>query len=312
MENPNLVRRRILIAAIVLLGGLMAWPALRARMNSPVSAQNMMNAYAPVVFGEVAGPTPLPTVPGTATATTEPTATATPTLTPTATATATETPTATPTETPTATATLEPTNTPTATATPDDSETPEPTNTPKPTNTPTATATLPPGEELLFYNWNRPIVEADAGFALENPPTVDGDWTTPINYGGGTLYFRAEVRSQPVEQPGMRLGFCFWQNPGNLENCAGSEVPGIAGNVVTWSIPVNQMWKKDGIPLDWSKDRSKLGVIVRNKKNLPVSDKQGWMWNGENPDEWYPLDVWVMGVIVEEGAGFSGWDNYIP
>lgn len=317
MGETKYARRVMMVIALVVIGA-MAVPALRAALNDQVSAaEGLNNAFAPVVFGEVAGPTPLPTIPGTSTATLEPTSTPEPSETPTLTPTATQTPTSTPTETPTSTATLEPTETPTATATPDDSETPQPTETatptktPKPTNTPTATATLPPGEELLFYNWNRPIVKADQGFALENPPTVNGDWTTPINFGGGTLYFRAEVRSIPVDQPGMRLGFCFWQNP-DLENCGGSNVPGVAGTVVTWSVPVGELWMKNKLPIDWSQPRSKLGVIVRNEKNLPVSNKQGWNWNGEIPEEWYPLDVWVMGVVVEKGAGFGGWDNYLP
>ena len=50
---------------------------------------------------------------------------------------------------------------------------------------------------------------------------------------------------------------------------------------------------------------------MRNRYNLPVSDKQGWNWNGENPDNWYPLDLRFTVVVVEKGAGFSGWDNYV-
>ncbi len=203
------------------------------------------------------------------------------------------------------------TNTPTPTATA--TSTPTPTNTPTATSTPTVTPTLPPGEEMLVYDWNKPVTKAESGFAIDNPPLANGNWATPINFAQGTLYFRAEIRSQPVAQDQMRLGFCVWQkvNKIDYENCSGESVPGQKGTVVTWSVPVTGMWKKEGRLIIWDQPRSRNGFAVRNRKNLPVSDKQGWNWNGENPDNWYPLDLRFTVVVVEKGAGFSGWDNYI-
>jgi hypothetical protein len=107
----------------------------------------------------------------------------------------------------------------------------------------------------------------------------------------------------------MRLGFCFWQL--EAENCAGADVPGHAGTVVTWSRGVKDLFKVGGLPVNWSLPRRRNGFAVRNGDNLPVSDNSGWNWNGEDPDEWYPLDVRFTVVVVEKGAGFSGWDNYI-
>ena len=164
-----------------------------------------------------------------------------------------------------------------------------------------------------MYDWNKPVTKAESGFAIDNPPLANGNWTTPINFAQGTLYFRAEIRSQPVAQDGMKLGFCFWQRIDKIdyENCNGESVPGRKGTVVTWSVPVANMWKKEGRMVIWDQPRSRNGFAVRNRKNLPVSDKQGWNWNGENPDAWYPLDLRFTVVVVEKGAGFSGWDNYV-
>ncbi len=67
----------------------------------------------------------------------------------------------------------------------------------------------------------------------------------------------------------------------------------------------------DGHPVDWSLPRARNGFAVRNGKNDPVSDKQGWNWSGEDPDAWYPLDVRFTVVVVEKGAGFSGWEDYV-
>ena len=180
------------------------------------------------------------------------------------------------------------------------------------TKTPTATPTLPPGEELLVFDWNKPITKQESGFGVDIPPLANGDWTTPVNFAEGTLYFRAEIRSQQEPQPEMRLGFCFWQrnNKVDYENCNGNPVPGYAGTVVTWSTPVKDLWKKDGRSIIWNQPRARNGFSVRNKKNDPVSGKQGWNWSGEDPDKWYPLDLRFTVVVVEKGAGFSGWDNY--
>lgn len=324
------------LAVILIIGtafAAMITSALRADERSDVNSDP--GAFMPVLLSDAGGVTATPTIPSqgspTPTATLESTAapsatpTATATLTSTATTTPTSTPTGTPTATPTATDTPTDTSTPTATATtdiestptptstptitPTDTPTDTPTNTPTDTPTPTVTPTLPPGEELLVFDWNKPVTEADGGFAVDIPPIANGDWTKPINFAEGTLYFRAEIRSQPVPQDEMRLGFCFWQEV--AENCAGSPVPGRKGTVVTWERPVKDMFKVNGISIDWSKARRRNGFAVRNRNNNPVSNKQGWNWSGEDPKAWYPLDLRFTVVVVEKGAGFSGWENYV-
>lgn len=336
------VTRGKMVALLLFGASLVAFMVTALRAEGRSSADELpLNAFVPVVLADMGGtvhnPTPTlqatPTLSMTLEASATPgmtstaTETATSTATPTLTSTTTETPTATPTETSTATPTATDTSTPTEMPTETPTETPTvsleatatltptgtPTNTPTATSTPTVTPTLPPGEELLVFDWNKPVTKADSGFAIDNPPLANGNWTTPINFAQGTLYFRAEIRNQPVPQDRMRLGFCFWQRIDKVdyENCNGEIVPGVKGNVVEWSVPVENMWKKDGLLIKWSQPRSRNGFAVRNRQNLPVSDKQGWNWNGENPDHWYPLDLRFTVVVVEKGAGFSGWDNYV-
>jgi hypothetical protein len=321
-----------MIALLLFSASLMAFmvTALRAEGRSSAD-EHPLSAFVPVMLADMGGtgtpPTPTLQVTPTLTMTVEvsatpsvtPTATdtTTPTETTTLTPTATETPTATPTETATATptATDTPTETPTETptvsleATATLTPTGTPTKTPTATSTPTVTPTLPPGDELLVFDWNKLVTEAESGFAVDIPPLANDDWTKPINFAEGTLYFRAEIRSQPEAQDEMRLGFCFWQEV--AENCAGSKVAGRPNNVVTWSRPVEDLFMVDGIAINWSEPRRRNGFAVRNKNNDPVSDKQGWDWAGEDPKKWYPLDLRFTVVVVEKGAGFSGWDNYI-
>jgi len=275
-----------------LLTILVALTALAFVLAGASAARNRRH-FLPAVFS-VQGALPTPTPETTATATAAPTGTVTPT--PTATSTATPTPTATVTETPTASVT--------------------PTASPTPAATPTATPTeLPPGEELLVFDLNRPVTVDDRGFPWDKPPmpSANGDWTQPINFAQGTLYLRAEVRSQPVPQKDMKLQFCFWQYGSRLETCSPlATVPGTSGTVVTWSTAVAKMWKKDGVPLDWWAPRDRNGVSIKNKMGVPVSDYSDYNWGGEDPQAWYPLDMRFTVVVVEKGAGFSGWDHYIP
>jgi len=322
--KANKTGHRVRLALIVGLvaAALMAMQSLASGEPAALDARGH-RAYNPALFGEEAGPARTPTTEATASpthsaGTATATASATPSRSPTATATATATETPSPTHTETATATATLTNTPTATATDDSAptRTPKPTRTPRATATatltPTPTATPPPGEELLVFDLNRPVTRDDHGFPWDKPPLANGDWTKPINFAEGTLYLRVEIFDQPVPQS-MKLEFCVWQASNTRENCSSRvAVSGERGTVVTWSLPVKQMWKKDGVPIDWSAARDRNGVAIRNSQGEPVSDFSGWAWSGEDPAKWYPLDMRFTVVVVEKGAGFSGWENYVP
>lgn len=272
----------------------------------------------------------------TATQTPTPTNTATSTLTPTNTPTntPTHTPTATATNTPTNTPTATPTNTPTATATRIASATPTATvtRTPTPTRTPTATATATasptpgpsptPGltsDEKLVFDWDKEVIQNMGGFAQYKPlsayPQYDnGNWVIG-NFQNGTLYFRAAVKRMPTAdgQPGMKLGFCFWQQiPVYGEECSKNyAVPGVPGTDMSWTQTLGSFAEINAATIDWSQPRWKAGFVVRNSRGKPVSNKLNFNWSGEDPTKWYPMDIHYTVVLVAPGGdGFSGWQNY--
>jgi len=70
------------------------------------------------------------------------------------------------------------------------------------------------------------------------------------------------------------------------------------------------MWKKNNRALDWTKPRDRNGVAIKNMAGKPVSNYSGWNWNGENPAQWYPMNMRFTVVIVRQGQTFSGWGNY--
>ncbi len=160
------------------------------------------------------------------------------------------------------------------------------------------------------------MTTAHHGFPWDKPPAQNGNWVTPINYAEGAFHFRAELRHMP-SQKDLYLQFCIWQYTSELETC--SHTPpetkiSYRGNTVilTWSEAIKDMYLKNGRPLVWAEPRHRNGVSVKNSAKDPVSDYSGWNWNGENPADWYPMDMRFTVVVVEKGKSFSGWDNYIP
>lgn len=173
---------------------------------------------------------------------------------------------------------------------------------------------------MIAYFWDGEVKKSDNGFPRQQPPIENYDWTTPINYAEGTFYMRAEIRSQPVAQQDLHLQFCMWQekngNNFGLEMCTTPKqnVPGNPGTVYCWDQAIADMFGRDN-PIEWDRPRHRAAVPI--KKGGPgtggqdaVSDFNDWNWNGEDPDEWYPLDMKFTVVIVAKDATFSGWDSY--
>ncbi len=167
--------------------------------------------------------------------------------------------------------------------------------------------------ELLVFEVNRPVTVTDRGFPRDRPPkaAANGNWKAPVNFAQGTFHYRAQIRSQPQPQQ-MRLQFCIWQYNFRLENCGDQKaVSGVAGTVATWSQPVQSLWFKNGKVIEWQNPRDVYGLAIKNTQRKPVSNYNGWNWNGENPSQWYPLNIRFTVVVVAQGATFGGWEKYV-
>ncbi|MBD5778993.1 carbohydrate binding domain-containing protein [Pelagicoccus sp. NFK12] len=176
-------------------------------------------------------------------------------------------------------------------------------------------ATCLSAAEMKVFDWNGPASESNRGFPHDQPPLQNGDWETPINYAEGTFHIRIEIRSQPVPQS-MKLQFCIWQekdgNKFELETCTKQQlIVGSEGATLIHSQAIADMWKKGGKPIEWHRARHRVGVAIKTQDGTPVSDYQGWNWNGEDPKAWYPLDFRYTVVVVSKDSEFSGWENYL-
>jgi hypothetical protein len=80
--------------------------------------------------------------------------------------------------------------------------------------------------------------------------------------------------------------------------------------IYTWSLPFKSMKKYKG-EIDWKSPREHVRIAVKNGKSGNVTHKGNFKWSGEDPNEWYPMDIRYSAVVVKKGHTFSGWENYI-
>jgi hypothetical protein len=87
---------------------------------------------------------------------------------------------------------------------------------------------------------------------------------------------------------------------------------GAIPTVGTWSWNVANMWKKDGVPIDWSRPRYSHAIVFwsagGNISDYPIPGNP--LWGDENPNDYFPMIIRFTAFIVSPGTTFSGWDRY--
>jgi hypothetical protein len=194
-------------------------------------------------------------------------------------------------------------------------------------NSPQGTVT-PVSKELLVFDFKGSVTEDGKGLVIaqNNAQTAENiismvpgsnyNWVQPINFHEGTLYLRAEIINQPKPKQ-MKLQFYVWQDnllgdKEGIENSSGTgNVFGTTGTISTWSSSIPSLFRKDNVPLDWSRPRESYALVVKNSGGEPVWNLDGENWSGEIPSEWFPLSIRFTAVAVAKDQLFSGWDNYV-
>jgi hypothetical protein len=173
-------------------------------------------------------------------------------------------------------------------------------------------------DEVLAWDLNKVVTKVDQGFPWDWSPPNNFDWTAPVDYAGGTIYYRYIIRSCAGTGQDVCMQFCFHQNGVENEGCGEGMTfkTFVTGFVVIekWSQRLSTWWMKPGAPLDWSQPRSRAMVAIKKGTNTggtPISDICcGWNWADLDPDQIYPIDMRFTGVVVSAGGTFSGWASY--
>jgi hypothetical protein len=182
--------------------------------------------------------------------------------------------------------------------------------------------------EVLIMDKAGTMTRADHGFWQDIPPkpaSANVNLKSPVDYSTGTVYTRVEVRSMPsTERFMLQMQICQYKADGTgpyygIENCGAWHLvpaPTASGpGLIGWSWNVQDMWKMDGVPIDWSRSRSSHAVVVWTPDGKNISDYSipgNPAWGGVNPDSFFPMTLRFTCVLVSKGSTFSGWQTYFP
>jgi hypothetical protein len=173
-------------------------------------------------------------------------------------------------------------------------------------------------EEIIAWDMDKTVTRADKGFPWDYSPPNNYDWVSPVDYSGGTMYYRYIFRKCAGSGQDICVQFCFHQNGVRNESCgSGTTIKTFeSGPVIIkkFSQPLSHWWNKPGAPVDWSAPRSRAMLAIKKGTTTggtPISNICcNWNWAGLNPDDIYPIAMRFTGVVVSQNGTFSGWENY--
>lgn len=179
--------------------------------------------------------------------------------------------------------------------------------------------------ELLVFEYDGIVTKLSKGFVwdmLSEAPN-NGNWVEPVNYAGGTFHLYSHVRSMPRAESVRAMFNLYQQNDIDQakENENWTDKRSLTpGTPVTWSIPVNACdYKRNldntaiGRPIDYSRPRIRncLRFFTPGDGWEFLRSDYGFNWSGNDPDEYFPMDIHFIVVVVAKGETFSGWDHYV-
>lgn len=187
--------------------------------------------------------------------------------------------------------------------------------------------TLPTGENLVLldvtytHNGNFDLetnvsTGTRAVTFFDLPASIPANLAFPVNYAGGTLYQRLEVRNKPSGFP-VQYQHCLLQgglvfNANNLSSpSACSDANGLtltAPGVYEHVQPLPSLVRAEAF--NWRQPASQQVLIVKDRRGVPVDNRYGFegQWYASPIFSlYYPMQVRYTAVIVPPGGAFTGW-----
>ncbi|MEX2541099.1 MAG: hypothetical protein WD314_04795, partial [Trueperaceae bacterium] len=175
--------------------------------------------------------------------------------------------------------------------------------------TPVASSNTP----LLLVDSVLTHQSADAGgngaFSFVPNSDLKRDLADPVDYAGGTLYQRLDVRSKPSDEV-VHYQLCLVPNDAISVQpaCAASNLLSFSGEgVFEANVDLSEMSGYQSI--DWENGVESLILVVKNDSGLPVDNRYALGDGAVPPDPalYYPMEVRFTAVLVPAGGRFTGW-----
>jgi len=186
------------------------------------------------------------------------------------------------------------------------------------------------GEEFLVFQGERTFSESDNGFhyyyreANDIPLSWPDDWMEPIDYWGGKLRIRIDLKSTPKDLP-LTLQACIWMHDEDGQSGYGDELESCSSQKVNLSKPgvyeaetsiFKYWWHKNSganaIDISRPHHFKRIGLVMRTADNCYVSPYNITPNCWDQRDQYLPLQFHITIVAISAGSGFSGWKNYLP
>jgi tetratricopeptide (TPR) repeat protein len=187
--------------------------------------------------------------------------------------------------------------------------------------------TLPTGENLVLldvtytHNGNFDLeTEVSTGTRaftfFDVPARIPNNLSFPVNYAGGTLYQRLEVRNKPSGFP-VQYQHCLLQSSlafsaGNVSSASAcSDANGLtltAPGIYEHVQPLPSLVRAGAF--NWRQPASQQLLIVKDRRGVPVDNRYGFegAWYASPIFSlYYPMQIRYTAVIVPPGGEFTGW-----
>ncbi len=173
-------------------------------------------------------------------------------------------------------------------------------------------------DEIIVHEQDTSMVKKMGFSEFMLPEKAPSDWTSPIAYKDGTVYFRATILTKPSNTPiHYQLGF-QWEGGCNghyfKEKFPNNRLVTIKKpGTYTWQQDIPSWWEQDcqeQDPIDWTKRISRLLAVVWDETPRVMDDRWGFQREDMNFDLYYPMVTHLQAVLVAPGETFSGWGNY--
>jgi hypothetical protein len=148
------------------------------------------------------------------------------------------------------------------------------------------------------------------------PAGVPANWRTPIDYAGGRIHMRLEVRSKPSANA-VNYQVCIFQDQHSSDKhaCARYQKFTALGTYL-WDQDLPSIYQYAKI--DWTRAMLDTMLVVKDGAGNPVDDRYGFAgaWEGSpNFSLYYPMEVRFSAVVVAKGSVFqppAWWTSTAP
>jgi hypothetical protein len=182
---------------------------------------------------------------------------------------------------------------------------------------PSATTVNASGPQLTWFSGTHTATKNAYARPADASPT---DFTTPVNYADGRMYWRLQITTKPSTKP-MLFQICMWRHtPGktdyNWETCSAEAAMPVSTTGTTYAdLGVIRSWWKKSNGWDWTKRPDVVRIMIKDAatKRLMMSTVCGtYCYTGPDIDQHVPITMTTATVIVPPGTTFqapTGWTD---